>query len=214
MSNKRSLTALFLVAGVVVVLAGGLMASNMGFKLNRTLSQAGAGSNSGTNALALPYNRQVGIDTAKALFQDIGNTDAQLIQQFVPASDTYNIYTFGSPDFALVSGEGYFVKMTNNVNYIVVGSHDPSASIQLNAAGPQSASGTNFFAPPYHATASTAKELFIEIGILNTQLIQKFLPATDTYQLYTFGSTDFALSPGESYFVKMNNSIPYMPSHY
>lgn len=215
MNKKRALTALVLIAGVVVVLGGGLMASNMGFKLNRALVAAAVGvSTSGNNTLGLPYNRQVGIDNASTLFGDMGFTNVQLIQRFLPASDSYQSYALASPDFPLAAGEGYFAKMQQNLNYIIVGSHDPGAVIQLNAAGPNSASGNNFFAPPYHATASTASELFGELGFTNVQLIQRFITNGDSYQSYALASPDFNLVPGEAYFVKMQQSLAYTPSHY
>ena len=211
--RKRTIVAVSLVTAAAVILAGGLLASNMGFKLNYPLRAASGTSASGSNTIALPYNRQVGIDTAQALFVDISAAGtAQNLQKFLPATDTFQIYTFGSPDFGLAQGEGYFVKMQNDADYIVVGSHDPSAAIQLNAAGGGSISGSNFFAPPYHTTAATAQDLFLEIA--TAQNLQKFLPATDTFQIYTFGSPDFGLTPGEAYFVKMQTSKSYTPSHY
>jgi hypothetical protein len=210
MSNKkRTLTALFLVAGAVAVLAGGLMASNMGFKLNRQLLVTGTASN--TNTLALPYNRQVGIDTAKDLFLDIGPANVQLVQKWNIATDSTQSYSYGSPDFPLAAGEGNFVKMNADTNYIVVGSHDPSATISLVAGV---GSGTNLYAHPYHGVASTAKELFLEIDPTRVQLVQRWNPATDSTQSYTYGSPDFPLVPGEAYFLKMNTSYPYPPAHY
>jgi hypothetical protein len=211
--KKRTIVAVSLVTAAAVILAGGLVASNMGFKLNYPLKAASGTSQSGNNTIALPYNRQVGIDTAQELFVDI--TDAgvvQNIQKFLPADDGFQVYTFSSPDFGLSQGEGYFVKMGSDADYIIVGSHDPSSGIQLNAAGAGSVSGSNFYAPPYHTTAATAQELFIEIA--TAQNIQKFLPADDGFQVYTFSLPDFSLTPGEAYFVKMDSSKTYTPSHY
>jgi hypothetical protein len=214
MNKKRSLTALFVVAVAVVVLAGGLMASNMGFKLNRALVAAGGGSNSGTQLLALPYNRQVGIDTASALFGDMGGANVQNIARYNTQTDAYQVYTFGQTDFPLAAGAGLQVKMGQNLNYIIVGSHDPSAVIQLEAAGPASNSGTNLYAPPYHSTSSTASALFAELGAANVQNIARYNTATDAFQVYTFGQPDFALVPGESYQVKMGSTLAFSPSHY
>jgi hypothetical protein len=215
MTKNRSLTALFVVAVAVVLLTGGLMASNMGFKLNRSLVAAGGGappSNSGTQLLALPYNRQVGIDNASELFGDIG--DVQNMARYDTLTDSYQVYTFGSTDFALEEGVGLQVKMGANVNYIVVGSHNPSAVVQLEGAGTASNSGTNLYAPPYHSTASTASELFVELGSGNTQNIAKYATDTDSYVVYTFGLTDFDLAPGEAYQIKMGQTVALSPSHY
>jgi hypothetical protein len=212
--NKRALTALALVVGVALLLGGGLTASNMGFKLNRVLSTTGPGSNSGLNTISLPYNRQVGIDNASDLFGDIGFANIQLLSRFLPATDTFQNYALGSPDFALAQGQGYLAKMAVTTNYIIVGSHDPGAVIQLNAAGGGSNSGLNFFAPPYHSTANLASELFGEIGFTNIQLLSRLIPATDTFQNYALGSPDFAIVPGEAYFLKMAANLAYSPSHY
>ena len=67
-----------LVAVLAVVLAGGLTASNMGFKLNYALIAAGQAvpeggtSLNGTNDLSLPDNPQAGFITANDLRLDIG----------------------------------------------------------------------------------------------------------------------------------------------
>lgn len=213
MTKNRSLTVLVVVLAAAVVLTGGLMASNMGFKLNRALlAGSDPGSNSGTQTLALPYNRQVGINTASDLFGDISG--AQNIQGYDTASDGYVFYSFGSPDFALEAGKGLFVKVGANTNYIIVGSHDPSAVIQLESAGAASNSGTNFYAPPYHATASTATALFQELGAANVQNIQGYNTAADGFVFYSFGSPNFNINPGEAYFVKMGTTLAYSPSHY
>jgi len=205
------------IAAVAMVgLAGGLMASNMGFKLNRQLRAADGGvtSKTGSQTLAIPYNPQVGMTQASHLFSDIlAAGAAQNVQKFLPATDTFQVYSFAAPDFALEAGVGYFVKVgAPNFSYIVVGSHDPSATVQLKAAGVGSATGSNLFAPPYHTTAATARELFTEIGV--AQNLQKFLPATDTFQVYTFASPDFAIEPGVAYFVKVGSDLAYQPSHY
>jgi hypothetical protein len=221
--TKRTYIGVLTVALAVVLAAGGLLASNMGFKLNYPLVQTSVGvSASGTSTLALPDNRQAGINLASSLINDIGLVNVANVQKFIEGTDGLQIYTGrkGSPgaDFALAAGEGYFVKMNTSVNYIVVGSHDPSFQHSLNAAGAGSASGTNMFSYPYHSTATTAAALLADIGLANTANVQKFLKATDGLQIYTGrkGSpgADFALVPGEAYFVKMNTTVNYIPSHY
>ena len=213
MTKNRSLTVLLVVVAMTVVITGGLMASNMGFKLNRALlAQTDPNSASGTQFMGLPYNRQVGIDTARDLFVDMGT--AQNIQKWNTATDSYQAYASGLGDFPLVSGQGVVAKMGSNTNYIIVGSHDPSLQVQLEAQGGASASGTNLFAPPYHATAATARALFEELGSDYVQNIQRYLTSSDSYQAYASGLSDFPLVPGEAYFVKMGQAKLYTPSHY
>ena len=218
--TKRTYIGVLTVALAVVLAAGGLLASNMGFKLNYPLTAAGAGSLSGTNTLALPDNRQAGVNAASTLMNDVSLLNTANVQKFLEATDGLQVYTGrkgSGPDFALGTGEGYLLKMNTTVNYIVVGSHDPAFANALNAAGAGSSSGTNLFSYPYHSTATTASALQTDIGLANTANVQKFLRATDGLQVYTGrkgSGADFALVPGEAYFIKMNTTVNYIPSHY
>lgn len=223
--SKRTFVGVMIVALAVVIMAGGLLASNMGFKLNYTLQALSAGvSKSGTNTLALPDFRQSGLTTAKNLMDDIGLVNTANIQKFLQSSDGFQVYTGrkGTPggDFNLNAGEGYFVKMNTTVNYIVVGADDPTQATNLQAlqAG-VSKSGTNLFAYNYHQTAATSKALMDDIGLANVANVQKFLKSSDGFQVYTgrkgTPGADFALTPGEAYFIKMNTTVAnYTPSHY
>lgn len=222
--NRKTFVGVMVVALVTALTAGSLIASNMGFKLNYTLPRADGGvtSKSGTSTLALPDNRQSGLNTAKNLMDDIGFAQTANVQKFLEVSDTYQLYTGrkgSGPDFSLAAGEGYFVVMNTTVNYIVVGSDDPASSYNLQRAdgGVTSKSGTNFYAYNYHQTAATAKQLMDDIGFAQTANVQRFLKASDTYQLYTGrkgSGPDFSLVPGEAYFVVMNTTVNYTPSHY
>ncbi len=149
------------------------------------------------------------------------------VSKFNRSSDTFSVYTGrqASPlqaPFLLTAGEGYFVRMNSNVNYIVVGSHDPSLILQLVGPGPDSRSGKNLVALPYTATSTNAMRLMQEIGggsIAPVVSASRFNPETDTYSTYTgrMGSpsqTPFAIRRGEAYFVAMATTVPYHPSHY
>jgi hypothetical protein len=219
--TKRTYIGVLTVALAVVLAAGGLLASNMGFKLNYPLAATQVGvSNSGTNTIALPDNRQAGVNAASTLQTDIGLASVTNVQKFLEASDGLQVYTGrkgSGPDFALAAGEGYFVKMAASVNYIIVGSHDPSFANPLNATGGGSNSGTNFFSYPYHSTATTASALQNDVGLASVTNVQKFLEASDGLQVYTGrkgSGPDFALVPGEAYFLKMAATVNYIPSHY
>jgi len=219
MTKKMFLGAMAVVTAVALT-GSALVASNMGFKLNYTLSQGGVGSNSGTNVIALPDNRQTGMADAKNLMDDIGFASTTSISKFLAATDTLQLYTgrkAGGTAFPLVAGQGLYVKMAATTNYIVVGSDDPSLAYPLLQGGVGSNSGTNFYAYNYHQTAADAKALMDDIGFANVTSISKFLKATDTLQLYTgrkAGGTAFSLVPGEAYYVKMATTVNYTPSHY
>jgi len=226
--SKRSFVGVMVVVLAVVVMAGGLLASNMGFKLNYVMNSSGASplSKSGTTTIALPDNRQAGLNTAKQLMDDVGLANVTNVQKYLIATDTTQAYTgrrgnTSAQDFALASGEGYFAKMATTTNYIVVGSDNPTLASNLYAPGtvPVSKSGTNLFAYNYHQTAATAKGLMDDIGLASVTNVQKYLVATDTTQAYTGrrGNTsaqDFALTPGQAYFLKMTATMTYTPSHY
>lgn len=224
--SKRTYIGATMVGLAVVLTASALVASNMGFKLNYTLNQLTAGvSKSGTNLIALPDNRQSGMNTAKNLIDDIGLASVNQVQRFVKSTDTYANYTGRAPqtsanDFALTAGEGYVVKMKTTAAYIIVGSDDPTLAYTLNqlTAG-VSKSGTNLYQYNYHQTAGTAKALIDDIGLASVNQVQRFVRSTDTYGNYTgrapqTSANDFALVPGDAYVVKMKTTTVYTPSHY
>jgi hypothetical protein len=224
--RKGTFVGVMVVALAMILTAGGLLASNVGFKLNYQLKATGqplpegGTSKSGLNTIGLPFNPQVGMTNASGLRNDIGAANVQQVQRFVESSDGYQVYTGskGETDWALLAGEGYFVKMGANVDYIIVGSHNPSFQVHLNNTGSEgSKSGLNLYSYPYHSTAPNASSLRNEIGAANVQQVQKFVRSSDGFQVYTGskGETDFLLTPGEAYFIKMGTAVlTYVPSHY
>jgi hypothetical protein len=224
--SKRTYIGAAMVGLAVVLTASALVASNMGFKLNYTLNQTQAGvSKTGTNLIALPDNRQSGMNTAKNLIDDIGLASVLQVQRFVESTDLFAGYTGRTPqsaanDFALTAGDGYVVKMKTLVNYIIVGSDDPALSYQLNQTQVGvSKTGTNLYQYNYHQTAATAKGLLDDIGLASVLQIQRFVRSTDLYGGYTgrtpqSAANDFALVPGDAYVIKMKTLTAYTPSHY
>jgi hypothetical protein len=195
-----------------IVAAGGLMASNMGFKLNYPLVAPGGGSNSGTQTIGLPYNRQVGIDTASQLIADIdaSGVDAVEVQRYDSPTDSNEAYP-GVADFALESSVGYLVRAATAGDYIIVGSHDPGLTVQWE--GPSvgvSNSGTQRYAHPYHGVSAFASELITETGAIE---VQRYDTATDSNEAYP-GVADFALEPGVAYLVRVGGNINFIPAHY
>ncbi len=204
--------ACFLVSGV-------LIATNMGFKFNYVLNGPGS-SLTGTNVIALPFHKQVGMLSAKDLIDDItaaGGNAAQ-VGRFVNATDSFATYNgvFGT-DFALTKSEGYFVSMNTDTEYILFGTHDPGHVVSL--AGPgSSSSGLNLYAPPYHTTSITAGELLDEINEAapdSAVSIQRFDNTTNQIQTHD-GVTgyNFPIEPGRAYFVQVSQDVNFVPSHY
>ena len=218
--TKKTFFGAMAVVTAVALTGSALIASNMGFKLNYTLSQAGGGSLSGQSTLALPDNRQTGLADAKNLMDDITFNNITSVSKFLKASDSLQTYTGrkgGGLAFPLAAGEAYFVKMLTSVNYIVVGSDDPAISYSLSQAGAGSLSGQSFFAYNYHQTAADSKALMDDIGFASTTSVSRFLKASDSLQTYTGrkgGGLAFPLTPGEGYFIKMLTTVNYTPSHY
>jgi len=123
--RKKTLFAVTTVALCAIVTAGGLLASNMGFKLNYRLNAPAPGvSATGKNTLSLPYFRQTGQNNAFDLILDIGGgavTPVLSVSKFNEATDTFTVYTgrMGAPavGFSLAPGEAYFVNMASSVPY-------------------------------------------------------------------------------------------------
>jgi hypothetical protein len=220
------LTALSMVAVAVVVLAGGLMASNMGFKLNLPLYGAGESvppsgtSVSGTNFVALPYNPQVGIVNARDLWNDLGADPNILISRHIKANDQFNFYGTSTDlppnGWNLAAGEAYIVKVSTGQNYIVVGSHNPGLAINL--VGPGPGSGTNFYSHPYHGVAANPRDLWDELGSNPNTLISRHVKQSDLFNFYGT-STDippngWTMSPGEGLIVKVGSNLTFTPAHY
>jgi hypothetical protein len=211
---------------------GVLLASNMGFKLNKTLvaatqaSPTGGTSADGTNELALPFNRQIGINTAEQLRNDIGVPLPLSIQRLIHSTNGLQFFTGGrTNNFSLTAGECYRVRVsgTTNQQYIAVGSHDPALTVTLYAAtqaaptGGVSADGTNTYGYPYHSTAANAEQIRNEIGAANVLSVQRLIHSTNGLQFFTGGRTNnFTLSPGECYRVRVGGTTNrlFVPSHY
>jgi hypothetical protein len=233
-----------LVAVLAVVLAGGLLASNMGFKLNYTLiastqpvpelaSGGDQKSLDGTNDLSLPDFPQSGFVTANDLRVDIGLVANGGISKLLRDNNTLQTYTGKGTglNFNLVAGEGYRVKLTGTANspYIVVGAHNPALShvlIATGAAVPEtvaggdglSLDGTNTYNYPYNSVSATANDLRLEIGLPANGGISKLIRDNNTLQTYTGKGTgvNFNLVPGAAYRVKLTGStnVSFVPNHY
>lgn len=198
----------------IFLFSGALVASNMGFKISRELLGANnPQSATGFNALALPYYRKANLDMASALLADLGPAAAQL-QRFDPADDSFSPYPGPGGDFPLASGHGYLVQIgTDDTVYNLVGSHAPTLELVFYPKGANSATGFQFYAPPYHSVASTASELLAEIGPAAAQL-QRFHPVDDSFSPYPGPGGDFPLVPGEAYLLQVTQEVSYTPIHY
>jgi hypothetical protein len=222
--SKRRYIGGMMVGTAILLTASALIASNMGFKLNYALTQPGTAPVNGNNTIALPDNRQTGMNTAKSLMDDVGLASVTQVQRFIKATNTYGTYFGRAPstaanDFPLVAGEGYLIRMKTSVNYIIVGSDEPALGYSLTQPGVAPVNGNNFYAYNYHQTAGTAKQMMDDIGLASVTQVQRFIKSSNTYGTY-FGrapslpANDFALAPGEAYLIRMKTTVSYTPSHY
>lgn len=239
--SKRQILAVAVVALASLALAGGLIASNMGFKLNYTLVAAGnavAGpgetgvSLDGSSFVALPFNRQGGLNSVSQLRTDIGAT-AGGISRFLRRNNGVQTYAGvrGQVDFALVDQyDCYLIRATGatNTSYIIVGSDKPGVPLTFYASGNAipanltdvagtSLDGTNCYPYAYHSTAATASQLRADIGAAAAS-VSRFTRHNNAVLTYagTRGQVDFALTPGEGYLVRVTGTtnVSYTPSHY
>jgi len=214
-----------------ILVAGGLIASNMGFKLNFLLEPPGGSSLTGTTLMAVPYNPQTNLINAEDLIQDInavaGTTAVQAVGRFNKATNGQVQYTGASgTNFPLDGAEGFYVTVGSTVNYIIVGSHDPSRAVTFYAPGAAtpdgvSLTGSNTFSWPYHSTLTNADEMLQEINAVgggSVASVAQFNKATNGLVQYNGASgTNFGLAPGQAYIVTLNaggNITGYVPSHY
>jgi hypothetical protein len=214
MRNQKRVVALVLLATAAMVVTGGLVASNMGFKLNQPLlAQASGVSQTGRTCIGLPFNKQVGIVTANDLFGDIPN--ANEIQAYNPVNDGGIPYPAGpGSDFPLEDYEGWLVQVSIDTDYIIVGSHDPSASVAFTAiqAG-VSKTGRKMYAHPYHGVNTTAQAIIAEIP--NAVELQGYNPINDGGIPYPAGpGSDFPVDPGDCLLVQVSANSSFTPQHY
>ena len=128
--SKRTFVLVMAFALTAVLATGGLLASNMGFKVTYTLNGAGSGGwVSNENTLALPFLPQLGFANAASLQSDIqsdcGVTPAP-VQRFDPTSGIRQSWfggKIGGTNFALAPGECYFVQMAAGATTTITPEH-------------------------------------------------------------------------------------------
>jgi hypothetical protein len=116
------------------------------------------------------------------------------------------------------------IQVRQDVNYIIVGSHDPGRVVNLDSQGTNgSATGQTQFSFPYHGTATNASDLRNEVNAASASgtaviRISRFIKSTDALVSYAGGVADiannFPTAPGESYLIQVNEDVAYVPSHY
>jgi hypothetical protein len=240
MINRKSHVAVALVGiTAMVLLAGGLaVASNTGFKLNKSLAPAlpaPGNAQAGNNWLSIPYFNPYG---------NFGNfcTQVGLVSSGLGAKATAVVVdpvtgvtsapvqcgTPGATALAITPGRGIRVRNTPTAtvgtptSIIIVGSHDPSLAITVSKSGPGT-TGDFWFAVPYHTTAANAGDLCLSSGFSSSGLSKATITRLDAVtgvtaapvQCGTPGATSFILTLGEAIKVREpNGPLTFVPAHF
>jgi hypothetical protein len=239
MFNRKSFVAVALVGiTAMILLAGGMaVASNTGFKLNKSLAPAlpaPANPQAGNNWLSIPYFNPYG--NFGNFCTQVGLISAGLTKATAVVVDpvtgvtsaAVQCGTAGATALTLTPGRGIRVRNTPTsvvgtpTSIIIVGSHDPSLSITV----PKSGAGTTgdfWFAVPYHTTAANAGDLCLSSGLSSTGLskatITRLDPVTGVtaaaVQCGTPGATSFILTLGEAIKIREpNGPLSFVPAHF
>lgn len=192
----RTRVLLATVAALVLVIGLTAIASNMGFKISIPLTQGA------TNFVSLPYYSNFA--NANELYSDVpGCTE---VSRWDNGTGAWAPYTGGRTSWALTPGESVVVLVDTTIDWICVGSHDPTHAVPLTAGY------TNFVAVPYHSTAANANQLYTEIT--DCTEVSRWDNGTGAWSPYTGGRTSWDLTPGEGVVVLVGTTSNWTPAHY
>lgn len=211
----RTRVILALVAALMLVISTVAIGSNMGFKIVIPL---GAGI---TKYVSLPYYCSLdgvaiegGTATAANLRNDIMAAGGSSVSVYSWGGTTWQRYSgggFGQVNFGLQPGNAYQVITASGINWVVVGSHNPSLTLQVQAGV------TKYVSLPYHTTETTAATLRNEMIAAGGSSVSVYRWDGATWQRYSgggFGQVNFGLTPGEGYQVISASAENWTPMHY
>lgn len=236
--NKSHLTlAVVLVAATMLVAGGVAVASNTGFKINKPLTVVVGNTQVGNNWISIPYFNPYGTGAnlcAQLGLASTGSVRAALlkIDAGTGASSGVNCGTAGAASFTWNQGQG--VRIRNQgvgapTSAIIVGSHNPAASITVPTPAATGNVGNLWFGMPYHTTAVTAADLCASVGLQSAGAargsVGRLNAATGAFSSAncgTAGAISFTLVLGEAVrlrnaFIAPPNSVPplnFVPAHF
>ena len=200
MRFKPSRMTLAVVLAVAAILAAGgvAVASNMGFKLNKPISQGPVASAGNENWTSVPYNNPYGSTAgfcAQTGLKSSVITGLAQLTYIRPIDDIAVSCTCGGTctaaqplpgSAAFLPGIGFRIKQpgTGSTSIIIVGSHNPTLSFNIipfcntrlasgicsAASVPLSGQGITWLDIPYHTTAVTFKDLCTQMGLPSSAL--------------------------------------------
>jgi hypothetical protein len=231
------------VAAVMLVAGGIATASNVAFKANLAIELVPVSGTffQGANRIALPFNHPYTsiddfCDQTGLVCSDAGGATPCALAGSNPASitvlntDTASFVTktcgFG-PDI-LKKGHGLEIRQpttggatpaTPPTSIIVVGSHDPTFSIDMNPIGATLQEGNYWFPTPYHTTAANVAELCTSSGLDPVGTITILDPVSGAFFNCSCGSTCTAatlLELGRTITLRDTSGSPhsFIPAHF
>lgn len=233
--SKRTFVLVMAFALAAVLATGGLMASNMGFKLGQSFYGFGVipggesdATNSGENHFAIPFYAHLGLTNAGSLKTDVESGagcagNVQFVQRFDPAADQRESWfgaKIGGTNFNIAPCQSYFTTISsgNTCAYLNAGTHNPTTDCTFNGVGQGgSIVPENTYSLPFHTTANNAANLLTEVSAAN--FVQRYDQLEDQRQSWfgaKIGGTNFDITPGEGYFIQMGSgqTTTIKPDHY
>lgn len=177
--KSQGMLLVLLVAAVMISAGGFATASNTGFKINKSMSVAGAGE-IGNNWLSIPYfnpysNWNAFCSATGLVSTGLGTHATIAFQDPVSGliGTPVSCGTSAGNTTTMPAGIGFRVRNGGTgapTSIIIVGSHNPTTTFTaLNTAG-GGQKGSSWFAVPYHTTAVTANDLCLSSGLTSSGL--------------------------------------------
>jgi hypothetical protein len=199
----------------LAALTGVTQASNMGFKMNRSVAAAGATPNVGLNQVALPaLNPYVNASDICAALNLTANVAT--VAQINPQTGVPSQITCNQGSFVLTQNRGVIVRNGgSSTSGIIVGSHQPGMQITLYPVGANPNLGSNLFPVPYHTTAVSSKDLCNQMGVSNATTVSRVDATTGVPAQSTCSDVGgFGLVLGEAVTIRPPAQIMFTPSHF
>jgi hypothetical protein len=225
--NSRLTLAVALVAATMLIAGGVAIASNTGFKINKPLAvrPANITSQVGNNWTAIPffnpYANGAGICAQLGLAST--GTRATLLK-IDPVGGAATNVLCGTPAanaFTWFQGQG--IRIQNGgvapTSAIIVGSHNPAATLTIPASGNGNI-GNLWLGVPYHTTAVTAQNLCDSIGMNNAGSrgtvgrLNAVSGAFTNVQCGTAAAGALNLVLGEAVRLRNPVAITFVPAHF
>jgi hypothetical protein len=197
--------------------------SNIAFMVHHPLQYHGGITN--IYWLSIPY--QATYTTADQLARDLnrgasGACTKVLRWDVATQSPTSWVYLGGQwtgSNFALTSGQAVAILISQSVDALLVGAHDPGSSVRLTYT--PGVPSLNWFSLPIHTPDQLAYQVIQDINggyapVVGTKLV-RFNPDLQIEQTYqwtgsSWSGTNFVILPGEAFGVQAATTADWIPA--